>query len=463
MDASVATLSSLYLAVLSTLGLFHAYRLAAQSGTIFSARPLLMLNFVIVYPISGIIHLLELGPNRGYFDLLHTSPEHIYNACLAATIAFSGLAWGMGREPVSAQKAAVFDRHWDKYDTSGMLVVVLLVGPLSLYGLTIVQAVVEDAQTTRNITLATGNARFVFLSQWFPWVITMAAAFFIAKTRNVRPVYVLAVLAAASIVIIWSVRWSGGRSIIIVFVMPILIYAWPYLKGLRVASLLIGSALLFSYILLLSQERQDSYVAGQETNILSWLDWEWGRFSMVGLAMTFTDHIRMLFGESILNGISNTLNPLTSLIGIQFNTDGYLSSLNVASVVLIGSYDFKHIVPGLTAEMYMNFGLAGVGAAYFLLGWFARFIDRKLSDRCYGLTRLFLYYILALVAFRVMVGESHILLFYILFPGLPLTLVAWITSVVAARSRRAAAKKATASVDDTGSVPVGDALGRAGA
>lgn len=442
MDGSVVALSSIYLSFLSILGVYYAHRLAVQSGSYLSTRPLLLLNFVIVYPVSGIIHLLALGPNRGYFDLLNTSPDYIYTACAASTIAFLALMWGLGKRLVNARKAAVFDRYWDKYDTLGTWFIVLLIGPLALYGLTTVQAVVEGAQSVRNITLASGNARFVFLSQWFPWVVTMAAAYVIVRTRNFGQVFALAVVATAVIIIVWSVRWSGGRSIIIVFILPLLAYSWPYLKSLRVIGLVSGSIALAIYILFLSKLRQESYLSGQETNIFSWIDWEWGRFSMVGVAIKFTDSIRMLLGESVINGIVSDINPFIALVGLQINTDVYLSSLNVASVILIGSYDFKHIVPGLTAEAYMNYGFAGVAVAYFLLGRLALYIDQKLSSGCYGLTRLFLYYVAALVAFRAMVGETHILLFYILYAGLPLALMALVTSLLGRRSRRAAARRA---------------------
>lgn len=409
-DFSIAIVG---LILASALLLYFGVRLCRRGAAF---RCLLVLNYMVTQPISGIAHLSQWGTSRGYFDLLAFPSEHLTQSALAAVTGAIALLIGAGtRTPIETKSGEVIS--FSRPERRIVMLLVLVLGPASLYGLIQMNSIASSIGSARIIELDGGAARFSFLSHWFAFVATTAAIFAAGKIGPKNPWVVLAALGAGFILIMLALTWSGGRSIVIVMALPLLYYSIPKLKALRWPVILCGGAAFLIYVVVVSQTRSDRLTAGAGVNLGNWLDWEWGRFSMTGLAVESASRIGLLWGETFASAFNFTLLPLFNFLGLE--APRLMTPMDVASRVTVGDFSLIYMVPGFTSELMMNFGLIGVIVGYFILGRATRVLDFAIQKSTSLLSRLFLFYVGALLVFRVLPSGSVAFLVYLTYSGTP--------------------------------------------
>lgn len=432
-------ISTILLALTAIVGSYCCYIFARRSGSFANFRTIVLANFLIVQPLSGIAHLREWGSTRGYFDLLNYPDDYILQATIAAILGMVFLTLG-ARKPLPQELSPDISNKrsfWaTRRDPTIVLLVVLLFGPISLYGLVQMNAIAGGLGTARVIALDGGAARFSFLSHWFTWVVSLTAMLAIYRLPRNKPHFVLFVLGVAVALIAASLSWTGGRSILIVMCLPITLFALPYLRGVRTLAIIIGAVAFIGYAVIISEVRSSSLVSGTGVNFGNWLDWEWGRFSIVGTSLEFVRGNGFLNGQTFLAGLASVAYPILGMLGIQTGSLNLLTSTDISSRVLFGNFDSIYVVPGFTAELVANFGLFAVIPGYFLLGRAAWWVDASLRKHTGGLQEILLFYIGSLLAFRVIAADSASILFYLLYSGGPLLLVNLMSFVWAGGLRR---------------------------
>ncbi|MGN6488003.1 MAG: hypothetical protein ACTHLT_09320 [Devosia sp.] len=429
LEGSIAVL------VLTTgIGGAFCWLYARASGTVANFRTLVLGNYLLVQPLSGIAHLTRLGASRGYLDLLAFPADHLLQATAAALLGLVGFVVGAGRirktHPAGASAPPLFA---SKTERLVAVLVVLGLGPLAVWGVLEVNAIAESLDARRIIGLDGGTARFSFLSHWFAWIVSLAAALMLSRAPPRAALWKLAVVAMALGLIVGSLLWSGGRSVLLVMALPLVLLAWPYLRGVRGVAAVIGAVTLTLAVATISGTRGGISVG-------NWLDWEWGRFSMLATSLEYVRVNGYLMGETFVAGLVAVVGPPLGLLGLPLGSGDMLTSTDVASRVLFGHFDAIHVVPGFTAELAVNFGLPGVLIGYFALGRASAWVDGRLARQEGAIGRLLLLYLGALLSLRVIGADSAALLFYLFYSGTPLLLAAAGAALLAGLRRTAAAR-----------------------
>lgn len=433
LEGSVAVL------VLTTaIGGAFCWLYARASGTVANFRTLVLGSYLLVQPLSGIAHLTRLGASRGYVDLLAFPADHLLQATAAALLGLAGFVVGAGRIRKAAATATAGPPPLFATRTERLVavLVVLGLGPLAVWGVLEVNAIAESLDARRIIGLDGGTARFSFLSHWFTWIVSLAAALVLSRAPPRAALWKLAVVATALGLIVGSLLWSGGRSVLLVMALPLVLLAWPYLRGVRGIAALTGAVALTLAVATISGIRGDISVG-------NWFDWEWGRFSMLATSLEYVRVNGYLMGETFVAGLVAVVGPPLGLAGLPLGSGDMLTSTDVASRVLFGHFDAIHVVPGFTAELAVNFGLPGVLAGYFALGRASAWIDGRLARQEGATGRLLLLYLGGLLSLRVIGADSAALLFYLFYSGTPLLLAAAGAALLAGLRQTGAARHAS--------------------
>ncbi|WP_423068386.1 O-antigen polymerase [Devosia sp. CN2-171] len=431
------------LIAVACVGLFYCVHFTRTSGTFANTKTMLLANFVVVQPISGVVHLMHLGATRGYIDLLNYPIEYAATATLGVVVAIVGLVLGASGGRRATPGAAVVP-HFTLVDKRLTLLLIVIMGAPALYGVLQVSEIAASMGSTRIIGLDGGTARFAFLSHWFTFIVTLGAALVLERFNSRNSGAVFLTVAVSVVLIAGALLWSGGRSIILLMAMPLVLYALPRMKPIQIPALAFGAVAAAIYAIVVSDIRSASLTAGAGVNLGNWLDWEWGRFSIIGTSFEYVRSNGFLYGETLIAGLANVFNPLLGLIGLGGIGGNLLVSTDIPSRVLYGDFSRFYIVPGLSAELYLNFGIPGIGVVYFLLGRASRWIDGRIRNNPNAISVLLLSFLSALVAFRSILSDSATLLFYIFYSGTPLLVAAGLSSLLRAR-RGASAGQATAS------------------
>lgn len=333
--------------------------------------------------------------------------DYIWQANLAALVGLVCLIIGAKKSlAVATYQPATGQAMWrSKRDMRIGVLVILLLGPAAIYGLIQVSSIATDLGSSRIIALTGGTARYAFLSHWVTWIITLGALIAISLTGSRNALAVLLIVAIGTTLIVSSLAWTGGRSMPFVMALSLVLYALPRLRGLRAIAVLLGGAAALAYIVAVSQSRSDGLGAGVDPG--NWLDWEWGRYSIIGTSFEYVRLNGFLYGQTFVSAVASAALPLLGLVGLYPATPDLLTSTDVTSRILFGTYDAIHVVPGMSAELYVNFGLVGVAVGYLALGRAAWWVDNALRRTSGALQQVFLYYLGALLAFRTIPPIPH--------------------------------------------------------
>lgn len=416
-------LEILLLTVSSVVGVALAGLIALRLRRILNFRSLLLLNFVLVYPVSGVVHLARVrGASRGYVDIAFAHDPALATATLATSAAALGLyptaLVGLKRSRSYHPDAG----DWLRLSERRLLLIAIAVLlPISLWAGAKVTAYVATLSQSRVIGLSDGLARFSFLSNWFVWAVAFGAIVVLARARST--IVSLAVLSGSSMMIAGSVAWSGGRSILLVLLLPLLVVILDRLRGPKLVPLIVGGVALLYWSAAITQQRQRD----QRTEIGSWassLDWQWGRFSMFGFADRHLSSFSTVQGETFVASAASVVNSITKLLGVQLIDPVARPSVAIAGQDLLGNPNRRYIVPGLGPELLLNFGVLGVFIGFACLGLAVAWVDGRYARASSAVSALSWAYIGSLLVLRTLTSESETFWIFLIFTGAPL-LVVW--------------------------------------
>ena len=423
------------LVVLLLIGIAVVLHIASARRRLISFSVLAIATYLVVYPLSGIAHLaLNNSSSRGYFDLLVNSHGGGLDRLLICGLGFAALLLPilLNRDPRRSSPTLRFTPGMGRA-TFAIGIVVLPVAALA------VVQMVDYAQTvdaTRIAALSGGMARVGFASQWITWAVSFIALGFLVRNGGVRgtiPVIVVVVLSIA--VIASSLAWTGGRAIVLMMAAPLVLALWPGIrKGARATMIVVASVAFAVFLAVTTVARSASY-SGAGFSLARVLDWEVGRYSMLGYSVDRVDAVGILWGETLAEGALQVPRGLFQFAGLTL-PPGFRSVTQITGADLLGDPRLNYIVPGMTAETYLNFGVLGVVTAYFVLGWLITKVDRLLETSGDPALRLASAYLGVLLVFCTFSSQSGAGFNYLLFTGFPVVLLLVVYQLRARRQKK---------------------------
>lgn len=408
-----------------------------RTGNIFSFRMLVILNYIVTNVASGVVHLSVTSTNRrGYFDALQwLRPEQILQVValqlLGLIAVCSGALWGLSRGAVRSNNLR---KTLSRRDHSSLPVLVGVILPLSLWATLKIREYASRLDIDRVIAVAGGMARFNFVSHWLIWAISLGALWYIFRGRGKHGLPALVVLIAGILAIATSLEWTGGRSIIIVMALPLVLVVWPRLNLSPLLAVPVGLTILLLYLNQLTVDRYASLRAAG-SGVIEWLDWEWGRFSMMGFGVQHAEQHGLLMGETYVGGLARFFDGILRLSGFPSLDLHLRSSMGVAAESILHSSSEIYIVPGMSSELYMNFGFLGIAVGYFILGRLSGWVDDRFAGSVTVTTQLAWSYVGTLLVFRTVNADSASVLHYLFYSGAPLIVAALLSHWSARRER----------------------------
>lgn len=419
---------------------------AHRTGRYLNFGSLLIVNLALVGPVSGIVHVLRIGDaSRGYFDLNAVAFGGYRNAalwaCLIAVIATcAGCLHGSARVVRHEQQLGdgTPHRYWEPdrwlvgaerrlLACAGLVLLVL-----GAYAAAKVNAFALEQGRSRIIAVSEGIARYAFMSNWLVWVISFTLIAF-ASVRALRnPTLLFLALCAGIVLIAISLSWAGGRSIVLVMALPIVLTLLPLLRGVRFLAVAGGVVALVAYTAAVTRARATSQ-AIETTSWASALDWQWGRYSMTGFAADRVGTHGYMWGETFFAGINNLVTGLLALLGLSgIGTDAQTVTGVAASYFYLPK-DQGYIVPGLVSELYLNLGLVGIAVGCYVLARVTVLVDQRFVTAGSPIIALAWAYIGTLLVFRTWNSDSGTIWAFIAFNGAPLIAAAVASSAIRKR------------------------------
>lgn len=429
-DPTEAMVATLVLA--STSGVIVAFYIARRMGRLLNFRTLLLLNYVLVTSVSGIAHLTSDAVGRiGYHDVRGT--ESAYSATVSTCVGLVALCGALlYRVPrvKKSDKLESFSFSLGLRERRFLFCLSLILLPLTIWSTLVIQDYATQLDSNRIVAIEGGMARYSYVAKWFAWAASFATIWLIGTRLGRYRLFASLVAASCVLFITSSLAWSGGRSIILVMVFPIVLVLLPRLRGITWLLLPLGIVALTNYVINLSTLRGGS---SDSLTLRAWLDWQWGRFSMMGWAQEQTQQGGFLLGETFASAAASLLDGVTGLVGLPISAPTWMSSTQIAGRDIRGD-ETTWIVPGLNAELYLNFGLFGVAAGLYMLGRVTNWVDANYAQAPNIILRLTFAYIGTLLVLRSIPSDSESIPTYLLYIGTPL-LVAGYYSHIAFRKR----------------------------
>lgn len=413
------------LLAISAVGVLLTIHVALKQRRAISFSTLALATYVLIFPVSGIAGLLRTDArSRGYFDLEDVNYSGVGVRLFVCTLGLVALAIPLIRRstPIGATIAPVTESGSSSRRLLFLSGLVLL--PLCLSSL---RQMLEYARTTnleRITTLTDGMARVGFTAQWITWSVSfICLALILGRSARANQLLVVSLLVTSTLIIATSMAWTGGRAIIIMMGAPLLFASWRYLTKTSQRVILVAATIgvLLAFVDTTASRTSQYSSAGFELGRV--IDWEVGRYSMSGWAIDFTTRHGLSWGETILQGVLQVPTGFLRFFGL--NVQNNLTAItNLTGMDLLGSPRLQYVVPGMTAELYVNFGLIGVAAGYWLLGVAVAWVDRRAWTAARASHALALSYLGILLLFCSFSAQSGALFNYAIFTGFPVFLVA---------------------------------------
>lgn len=415
------------LGIFSIAGVAVAAATARRTHRLLNFPTLVIFIYVVTNLVSGIAHLLKISDTRrGYFDTgLWLTPAQLDHVVLIQAVGLiaicSGVLWGL---PTGVAKGASQRRTGLSIRDRAILpsaIAVLL--PVSLWASLQVSEHVATLGIDRIIAISGGMARYSYMSHWLVWAISLSVIWLTSRRTNNHETWRVFALSVGVTAIAASLQWNGGRSIILVMTLPLILVLLPRLRRSKWVAGPVGLTIGILYVIQISENRNTRY-SGSGTSLVEWLDWQWGRFSMLGYSVKYVDDNGLLWGETFAAGAIRFVDGVLRLAGLQPINAELRSSTNIAAESLLNSSADIYIVPGMSAELYMNFGMAGIFLGYFVLGWLCSWADAGFVRSATPVTQLAWAYVGTLLVFRTIPVDSASAYSYLVFSGAPLLMLA---------------------------------------
>jgi len=414
--------------ILMTLaGAVATAMVARRLHRILSFRVFAIAYYTLVNVASGIAHILDAArTRRGFFDaVVALEPGQLLETSLIAALGLLTICLGVTRGlPRASHPTPLGSKPLASADRALIIPVIAVLFPISLWSLLKIQAYASTLDVTRVSTVSEGLARYVFLSSWFAPAVLLAAIWAANLPSRNESLRTPLVLLVAVVLIAASVQWLGGRSTAFFLSIPLVLVLAAKLRqvtGLAIASSA-AIGLVFTFVALQQNDFRQSKSAFGVTGPSDWLDWELGRFSMLGFALQSTDRYGLLGGETFVESVLRPLAALSQFVGIRAFQSVGQSSTEVVISELFNSSTAIYVVPGLSAELFLNFGVVGIALGYFALGRVCGWVDDRFTDSGSILTQLAWAFTGTFIVKSIGFGGAVITTF--LFTGAPLLVVA---------------------------------------
>lgn len=414
----IATAIALLIAA-ALVGLITVVHVGTRHVDGMNLRLWMAINFQVANVLSGIVHVLRWSNERGYYEVLSGQPLGASSGMVTAawaTLLGSCALWAgmvMPRPKILARRwrdrpsalpaAARSPEQLYSFAASHRLTVggaATILVAAGAFGLMRIIATTAEDVGGRIIAIDGGNARFAFLAGWLPWGVTILVLVLASRRREAgAAVWNTLILIAGLAGLVVSSMWSGGRAEIVYTAFPLLALMLPRIAVLKWPLLVTGAAAFVSFVLVTTSQR-----VGATTDPWSFVDWQWGRFSMGAWASQYVDVHGSLEGETVWSGLLNVPLALLHFAGVGVESP-FRSMVEISGFSLLGDSELIYIVPGFTAEMILNFGLGGVVIGYLILGMLASAVADAYARSTSESTRLLLAAFGSVLVFQCIVGQ----------------------------------------------------------
>jgi hypothetical protein len=427
----------LFLVLSAIGGILCCRKIVLSHGSYANVKVFIILNYILIQPISGILHLSG-SSSGGFYDLLagdSSEPLIATVNCILGLIALC-IACMQAAVPDRKRNVGVHTLWLTRSETLVILVALVLITGPAWNALQSMNSYVEEVNVVRVISIDGGLARYGVIANWLVWIISFVALLLVGREVSPHPLVSLTVVSASVLLIVASLSWTGGRSIALLLAAPLILIMLPRVRTVGWLLFPIIVVFLFLNALTLAQTRSDALSTGQGVSIANWLEWEWGRFSLSGFASDYVEKNGLLYGETFWAGITDMVIGPLKLFGFLVPDLGLRASMEISGDELLGNSNRNHIVPGLNAELYLNFGLPGVLVGYYILGRIGGLVDIWIS-RAAGTLELFaLLFIGVVLVLRTISADSGSVYYYIFYIGLPVLACTFVARLLQGRKRR---------------------------
>lgn len=367
----------IFMSVLSLIIICHILQIIYRTKTIISGEVFTLSLFLIVYPLSALVHFYGSGFSRGHFDIVRTGSEHylvnlsIFLICIAYFFLILGMKMVKDKEPQKSNLVSKYNGTVLLF--SGLFFMLIgAIGVVKIYqytGLSFSSFLFNVNKELRS-NVPSGYARYLFMRGYFPWGCLFVLSFLLGRDMFSKHfVLKYATIAVMMFLIVFSLWFSGGRLAIIMAIVTVLFFLNKQkLIKFNVVKLTIPLVIIMFIILLLSQQRSEAYHVNPINNFINIFDWHIGRFSMIGCSI-------QLRGECAVDNISifkpfcNLFDFLISLLSFEPVFSEYRSTPSYFGEFLVGNPDICGILPGGIGDMYLNLSIFGVAIWAFIFGW----------------------------------------------------------------------------------------------
>lgn len=418
-------------------------RAAVKAGSLASSSTLVLGTFLVIYPLSALVHLTGSDyVSVGFYNIAaldpHTQAHHVYLSLALVLLAQLALVRGLAPFRSSAGATGVRTvrvRSRLLILAGAAFTMIGAAGTFLLFSGPGGQ--LEDlASVDRTKELEAGTARFVFMSEWLSWgIIFLLTAFLASRAGKRRPGLALAALVGGSACMLFNLLWTGGRAENLLAILPLMFVAKklrPQLFRPFAAVVTVGVAGVIVFetvarttallstgmdLIVRSGMSPSQFVANQFAAVF---DWQMGRYPTISLAFDMVHRYGHAFGSTLLQGLVMTVNAPATLLHSSIKIPEPAAITALTGQYVYGDPTNTGLVPGTLAELYFNFGVLGVIAGFFVIGRFARFcISITHSSQDVG-TRLLGFYVLTLLCVWTIPMTATLGVYLLATRGLPI-------------------------------------------
>jgi hypothetical protein len=435
--------AQVFLALCGAVCAFCAVVAVRRTGRVFNLKSVILVNYLIVYPVSGLISLSSVNSSHGYFSY-NNLPRLSAGPALTTAVIVNFVALGslvVALRPGMRQVARPHEVRMSRQSRTVFVAIALVLALPAVASVRRLSSYAGMKDLSRIISLSGGMARYSYLANWLNWVIAFLLLCLLTGKLFTSDLAKVALLTAAFAAMAVGLHWNGGRSVLVIYALPLLLAALPTLRrraqyAVAVIAGIGGIALATE----LTSKRLQGTTFGQTQSVLGQVfDWQYGRFSMQLWSYQYVHDTGFQFGRTILSGISSVPRSVTAFLGL-----GNLPTFGMPVTAITGKYflgdasaSSQYIVPGLSAEMYLNLGLVGVVVGYAGLGALVRWCDGRLDAAADFAPRLLFAYLGTLLIFQTLTASAGALVGYFFLNGLPLIVAVVIVKVMTAAPRTA--------------------------
>lgn len=387
-----------------------------------------VMMYALVNIVSGIVHLgINDGYDRGYFDALDGSKYDVawmmIVSVFSTIVGFISISYGMiyGRGGCYFNGIDSGGGNNVFFDRLAVIIAAIILFP-AIGSINILNSYVGDEEIRRVVALSDGMARYGFVAHWLSWAVSIfvlwfsGSGFFSSAGRR------LFLLTVGIVVIFWSLRWTGGRTVGVLMCLPMVVSVFSMGGKHRFIYSVFMACAAMVYILIISMYRSENY-SGTGSSYFSVLDWEFGKYSMLSFAIDFVSKDGYLFGETMYGGLFSIIHGVIKALNVGGDIWIPRLVMNVTGSSLLGDASKIYIVPGLSSELYINFGILGIFFGYFFLGYICSRVE-IMAVNSYGIIdSLYYRYLSVILVFCTFSAQSGAFFGYFFYVGCPLLIL----------------------------------------